>query len=628
MANTHLDFKKMLRFEIALIVLFLATSGLYAGNLLPIQFETQILAIVGIIGLIPVAKSAFFSLQNKKINVDLLATIALLFSFISAEWSSMLFINLMLTLARILDLYTKRRVRVSLESLTKLKPAHARILRGEEAVSIPLAEVRKGDLVAVNLGEQIPVDGTITEGSATINQASLTGESIPVFREAGNAVLSATVVVSGNIIVRTERIGAETTFEKMVGLVEASQGAKTRMKTLAEKFSSWYISIVLIGAIILYLATKDTRLVLAVVLVVCADDIAIAVPLAYVAAVGTAARRGIIIKSADFLERAAEITTLVVDKTGTLTLGNLAVKDVHVFGDNNKAELLEIVGGICSRSTHPVSVAIKKFTTKSGSESKQPDQTEEVEGLGIVGSYEGKKVMLGSRNLFEKLGKPVSEEVQKLIIEKTTQGENVTLVAVEGNIVGIFSLADEMREGTIEAMGDLKKGGVKEIIMLTGDNEGVAKNIAGMLGISKHYSNLLPEHKLFVLKDYLGKNNRTVAMVGDGVNDAAVLSLSDVGIAMGDIGSDVAIESADVVLMQDDFKKIVELRAISKKVRGAVRANFAIWGVINAIGLYLVFTHVLDPKGAAAYNFLTDFIPIANSLRLLRYKEPLNQQHS
>jgi len=185
----------------------------------------------------------------------------------------------------------------------------------------------------------------------------------------------------------------------------------------------------------------------------------------------------------------------------------------------------------------------------------------------------------------------------------------------------MFALADKMREGVIDAMSVLKKTGVKEIIMLTGDNEGVAKKIADHLGIDKYYSKLLPEHKVFILKDYLGKQGGVVAMIGDGVNDAAVITRADIGIAMGGIGSDVAIESADIVLMQDNFGKILELRSIARKVSAVVRENFIIWGVVNGVGLYLVFAHIIGPSGAAAYNFLTDFLPIANSLRLFRYRQ-------
>ncbi|OIP65425.1 MAG: hypothetical protein COV32_00350 [Candidatus Yonathbacteria bacterium CG10_big_fil_rev_8_21_14_0_10_43_136] len=619
--NGHFNFKRALRFEISLVVLFLATFALYIGDVLPAEFEGQILGIVGFVGIVPVARSAYRSLREKKLNVDLLATIALFFSFISAEWSSMLFINIMLALARVLDLYTKRRVRTSLESLIKLKPSKARIMRGGKTLEIPLTDVRKGDLVVINLGDQIPVDGIVSEGTASVNQASLTGESVPVLRGIGSIVLSATVVVSGNIVVRAERIGAETTFERMINLIEASHDTKTRMRTSAESFSSWYIGIMLLVAIILYIVTKDTRLVLAVVLVVCADDIAIAVPLAYIVAIGTAARRGIIIKSADFLELAGKINTLVVDKTGTLTLGKLAVETASAFEGATIKQVIELSGTICARSNHPVSKAIVEYAKNAGCSCAPPESFKEVEGRGITStSDKNEEIIIGRPEFLNERGIKFSGEVAKVVSEWVAKGSNVTIVAIDDKVIGIFALADEMRVGVASAMKTLKQTGVKEVVMLTGDNDGVAKKIADYLGIDKYYSKLLPEHKVYVLKDYLGKHDRLVAMVGDGVNDAAVLARADVGIAMGGIGSDVAIESADIVLMQDNFEKILDLRGISKNVSSIVQGNFVIWGVVNAIGLYLVFTHTIGPSGAAAYNFLTDFIPIANSLRLFRYK--------
>lgn len=622
MNNDYQNFKKSIHSEVALLVLFCATFFFYFTNLLPEDFNESLFAIVGIIGLYPVVKSAIHSLKEKKVNVDLLATIALFFSFISAEWGSMLFINLMLSGARLLDIYTKRRVHTSLESLIKLKPKQARVLRGDQHIEIPLSEVRANDLVVVNLGEQIPVDGIVTKGSATINQASLTGESTPVLREAGDSVLSATVVVSGNIIVRAIHIGEETTFEKMINLVEASTEAKTKMRTLAEGFSSWYISLMLVGAIALYMVTRDQNLVLAVVLVVCADDIAIAVPLAYIVAMGTAARKGIIIKSADYLERAAKITTLVVDKTGTLTLGKMSVTKVKSFNGSSISQVLELAGSISARSTHPVSVAIREYAEATSEHPCLPfDEFTEREGRGIKGIDSSRReIILGRIEYFYEQEVHIDEEVSLAVLKEVTNGKNVTLIALDGTIIGMFALADTIREGVAGSIQTLKNDGIREVIMLTGDNEGVAKNISEQLDIDKYYAKLLPEHKVFVLKDYLGKGGRTVAMVGDGVNDAAVLALSDVGIAMGGIGTDAAIESADIVLMQDNFDKIVELHAMSKKVTSVVRGNFAIWGVVNAVGLYLVFIHVFGPAQAAAYNFLTDFLPIANSLRLLKQK--------
>lgn len=620
MNTERFNFTRAFLVEGLLFSIFIVGLALHYAGLLTPQYEKIVLATIGAIGIIPVIKSAWKSILEKQISVDLLATIALLFSFLSGQWGSMLFINLMLTSARVLDLYTKRRARISLESLAKLKPSQARVIRDEVPSLVPIAEVIVGDLIVINLGEQVPVDAIIIKGEAALDQSSLTGESVPVSKTIGERVLSATVVVSGNIIVRTERIGEETTFERMIKLVESAQDAKTRMKTLAERFASWYIGIMLVVASGLYLITKDVNLVLAVVLVVCADDIAIAIPLAYITGIGTAARRGIIVKGADFLEGFSKITTLIVDKTGTVTMGKLVIMDVQIWGDIPELKVLELSGTICKGSTHPISKAITQYVLAKHIAISEPNNFEEKGGRGIHGVKDGFEILVGRLEFLKEQGVVPTDIELTAINVSTSHANNVTLVSINGKIAGMFGLADEMRESVPSTISALKRRGVKETVMLTGDNAIVAKAMAEHAGIDTYYADLLPENKVSILARYIKPENK-VAMVGDGVNDAAVLARADIGIAMGGIGSDAAIESADIVLMKDDFSKILELRNISDSVLRVAYQNFGIWAVVNAIGLYFVFTRVLDPSGAAAYNFATDFIPIINSLRLFYYKD-------
>lgn len=619
------DFRKAFILELILIVLFAGGLSLHFLHIVPAQYEIFVLGFIGIVGLIPVAKSTWESILARRINVDLLAAIALIFSILNQQWSSVLFINLMLTSARLFDLYTKRRARISLESLNKLKPSQARVMREGKDVLIPLSDVHVGDIVAVDLGEQVPVDGVITQGEATIDQSSLTGESVPVLRTLNERVHSATVVVSGNILVCAERVGTETTFERMIELVESAQSAKTHLETIGETFANWYIGIMLGVSIVLYAVTKNLPLVLSVVLVVCADDIAVATPIAFITSIGTAAKRGIIVKGTDFLEGVSKITTLVVDKTGTITTGKLAVKNVRSFGGTPLPKMLETSGIVCQRSTHPISKAIAEYIQKNGVICSEPDTFTEKEGLGIIGTKNGDHIIIGRVKFLETNGIIATPEISTAIDEEHEKANNVTLIALNGQIIGLFALADEMRKGARETIIALKNRGLEQVVMLTGDNEAVAQAIAKSAGIDTYHADLLPQDKVTALEKYLGKG-KVVAMVGDGVNDAAVLARADIGIAMGGIGSDAAIESADIVLMKDELPKILELRTIADRVIGVAHQNFIIWGTVNAIGLYFVFTGVFDPPRAAAYNFLTDFIPIANSLRLFYYrKRPVRQ---
>lgn len=621
MKKERTNFSRALFMEITLLVLFSLALTAWVLDIIPQDLQHALLGILVFLGLIPVAKSAGESLRAKRINVDLLATIALFFSFISGEWGSLLFINLMLSSARILGLYTERRVRASLDNLIKLKPSRARVRRDDNLSFISLDEVRIGELVVVNLGEQIPVDGMIVDGMATIDQSSLTGESMPILRAKGEMVFAATVVASGHLTIRTQKVGAQTTFERMIALVESSQKAKTRMRTTAEQFASWYISIMFVVSVVLYALTADTKLVLAVVLVVCADDIAIAIPLAYVVSIGAAARRGIIIKSADFLERAAKITTLIVDKTGTLTMGHLSVKKMYPFGSISPEHLLETARAVSEHSTHPISKAIVAYAEEQSitTKGKEAGFIKEFEGRGIKSMQDGNEILIGRIEFLKEHGAIPNEEVNHLLKEIEKEGNNATFVAKNGTIIGLFALEDKIREGVTETIAILKNEGVRETVMLTGDNKIAAYKIAQDAGIDEYHAGLLPEQKVSYLSAYLGKD-KTVAMVGDGVNDAAVLTRADIGIAMGGIGTDAAIESADIVLLEDDFKKLSELRTIARKVLSVAHQNFAFWALINSVGLYFVFTGIFDPSRAAAYNFLTDFIPIINSLRLFRYK--------
>ncbi len=613
------DFSKQLRREITLASLFITTLVVHIFGVLPSSINVFLLGGVIILGIIPVALSAWESLLERKINVDLLATIALVFSLIAQEWSSALFINLMLSSARILGLYTSRHTKKTLEHLLSLKPLRARVMREGKSLFIALSRVRVGDHVLVNLGEQIPVDGVVLSGVASIDQASLTGESLPQIKQAKDQVLSSTIVVAGNLVVEAQKVGKETLFERMIALVESSEKAKTRVKTRAERFASWYIGIMLVAAILLYLVTQDERLVLAAILVVCADEIAVAIPIAYVAALGAAARRGMIIKSADILERAASMTKIIMDKTGTLTRGVLSVKHMIPFKGSSLAHAVELSGIVCHNSTHPIAKAISRFAESEGILCREPDHFEEIQGRGIIGTVNGEDIIMGRPEFLEEQGVTFNDKIREIILEEVSHGYSVVVVATKKSPLGIFSLADEIRPHAKEIIENLKRSGIKETIMLTGDNDSIARDVAHTVGIDRYYAGLFPEQKIRILEDHL-RPGETVGYIGDGVNDAAVISRADIGIAMGTTGSDVAIESSDIVLVKDDLSKISEVRDLSQKVFEVVRGNFILWALFNIVGLYFVFTGVFGPSEAALYNFLTDFIPIANSIRLLRYQ--------
>ena len=614
-----------LNFDNLLLVILIVVLLSHYLNLFSPVLDKWFLIIISFIATLPVVLKAFWLLlKNKKFSIDLLAAVALIFSLLAQEWVSVIFISLMLTSARILAAYTKARSRHAIQSLLKLKPQKAKIEKEDKLIEVPINTLKKGDLVVVDLGERIPVDGVVEKGEASVDQSSLTGESIPVAKTKGDSVFSSTIVVSGNLIIRTEKIGKETVFEKIINLVEESQVNKAEIQSVSEKFTSWYIFITLVGSIILYSISRNLSLVLSVLLVTCADDIAVAIPLAFLAAIGQAAKQGVIVKGSNFLEGLAKTKVMFVDKTGTLTRGKLKVEEAFAFNNLKQDEVLKLAGIASLFSNHPAAKAIVKKAKEIGLILSEPTKFEEIPGKGTRAFYENKKIITGKQSFFQELGIKISDEEQKIIKREKEKGLNITLIGYDDKLLGFIGLIDALRPKIKETIAELKKIGIEKIIMLTGDNEKIAKRIAEEANIKEWHANLLPEDKLKYLKKYLSQQYK-LAMVGDGVNDAAALSLADIGIAMGAIGSDAAIEAADVALMKDDFSKVPEIIKLAKFTLKISRQDFLIWGVVNAIGLLLVFNHILTPVSASAYNFATDFIPLINSLRLFGLKLGFSQ---
>jgi heavy metal translocating P-type ATPase len=576
-----------------------------------------ILLISASLGAIPVIFNAIFYLKNKKVSIDLLAGIALTAALLSGEWSSAVFINLMLVSARIFSRYTDDQARQAIKSLLKLRPQRVKIRKGNHIVEIDVAHVTVGDLIIIEAGERIPIDGIVEVGTASIDQASLTGESIPIEKKKGDKVLSSTLCITGSLEVKALKVGKDTTLAKIINLVESSQKAKAGIHTTAEKFTTRYIVVTLIGAGTLYFFTYNINLVLALLLVSCADDLALAVPLAFLAAIGSAARQGIIIKGGDFLERLTHLKILLLDKTGTLTRGTLSVHSIVTFEKYSQEEILKYASAVEFFSEHPAAKAIIKHAMEQHLRFPKLENFHETPGKGCIGLWNGKEIISGKLDYLKEKRVNITESQIKEIESAVQKGLNTTLVSYAGSLIGFIGLADQIRPEVPSSIQKLKDLGVKRLVMITGDNERVVKNVARDVNISEFYANLLPEDKLKFIRKQLNKKE-IVGMVGDGVNDAAALALADVSIAMGAIGSDAAIEVADIALMKDDFSEIPAAIKLGKFTLDIVYQDFVIWGLVNVVGFWLVFNHFIGPQGAAAYNFGTDFLPFLNSLRLFR----------
>ncbi len=617
-------------FDVALIVLTAAAliAVFVSGS------DNLDMAIAGLsfMGLIPVAISAVKSLIQRQLSVDLLASIALGFSLLAQEWRSAAFITLMLAFARIFEEITSARAKRTIQSLMKYHVERVRVQIGETVKDVHIRDVRPGDLVIVDAGDRMPVDGTVVSGDAQVDESSLTGESDLVEKKAGDRVYTATVNESGSLVVKTEKVGPDTTLARMIALVEEASRAKNKAERAADRFTQWYIFLSLVAAGTMYAFGLSAREILAVLLVVCADDIAVAIPLAFTAAISRAAHRGVIVKGSAAFEQLAKMKYVLTDKTGTLTRGKPKVTGLHAYDPFTEAKVLELAMMGASESRHAVSRAIAEYGAAKGLAIHAPHELEEISGQGVKFSHDTDVMFLGRASFMERERIHIPDNAKNDIAAEKSAGRGIAVLAMNGKVAGVISYVDELRPRVKEIIAETKGYGVLEWHMLTGDNEPAAAAVAGELGITHFHANMTPESKVEFIRRFEREHDpAVVGYIGDGVNDAAALALADVTIAMGGIGADAAIEAADITIMKDQLGRLPEAMAIARRVMSVMRQNFGIWAITNIVGLALVAVGIpgwlspLGPVGAATYNFLTDFIPIGNALRAGRMKRVSNK---
>ncbi len=582
--------------------------------------DAPLLIFISIAGLLPVIFNAIRSLILRHLTIDLLASVALIFSLLAHEWHSAVFISLMLASARLFTRYTGNRAKRSIEGLLKLRPIKVHLVMANgKSREVGIEEIKVGDLILVESGQRVAIDGVVQSGEASLDQSSLTGESRPVSKKVGDEVFSSTLNVGGSLIVKANKVGADTAFAKILELVEKSQDSKAPIASIAEKFTSWYILATLIGAAAVYFSTHSMGLALSILLVTCADDLAVAVPLAFSAAIATLAKRGIIVKGGNFIEGLNKVKIMVFDKTGTITEGRPQVMEVVTFHDFPKEKFLALLGAAEQDSSHPTAKAVQNYIVQKNIQAPSITLVHEEPGFGIKGQVDGQEVVAGKVKFLKDNGVKFSEAELNEIEKQKALNRTLTALGIGDEALGFISFSDAIRPAASATLRQIKELGVERLVMLTGDNEKIAGEVAKMVGINEVRANLLPQDKVNFLKGALSSKYK-VAMVGDGVNDAAGLALADIGIAMGSIGSDAAIESADVVLAKDNLKGLVETINLGRFTMKIIRQDLWAWGMVNIIGLILVFTGFLNPSGAAAYNFLTDFLPLLNSLRIFKFK--------
>ncbi|MFA9262543.1 MAG: heavy metal translocating P-type ATPase [Undibacterium sp.] len=598
--------------EYAVIVLLLGAVGYHytiGGSMLPV-------IVAAIIGSIMPLWEAFGAVRERKITIEAFNFFALSVSFATGEYLSAAFIALMLAVASWLDWKTEARSTNAVEELLRLKPTKAIRVDGESETVIDAADIREGDVLVIKNGERVPADGTVIYGTAYLNEASLTGESRPVEKAIGDEVYSSTVSESGIIKIRATKVGKDSTLERMARLIEDAAKNKSKAERLADRFAGIFLPIVLVAGAATYFITGNITMTAALFLIVCADDIAVSIPLAVTASLGYAAKRGVIIKGGEWLRALARVDTLVFDKTGTLTYGTFALASAALEPHIDAADFWNRVAVAEKFSEHPVGKALYREALKrSGIPAADPLEVKAVRGVGIWAKVDGHDIAIGNDKLAETYGYDLPEEAHQKFHQNERASQTTMMVFLDGKFAGILGVADTPKEEAAAALKTLKKNGIR-LVMLTGDNEAVAKTIAESLGIDEYHAEMTPETKLRTIEALATRGS--LAMVGDGVNDAPALARADVGIAMGGGGTAVAVEAADVVILTDRIDRIGEMITLARRTVSVVNGDMVIWLVTNVIGVGLVFSGIASPAFAALYNLLTDFIPLINSARLFK----------
>jgi Cd2+/Zn2+-exporting ATPase len=598
---------------IGLYVDFLLGQGLIA--------EFLFLAVAAISGF-EIVKYGIHSLLKGRFTISLLITIAAVGAFLigsGAEGASVMFLYF---IAEFLEDYAGERARKSIETLIKLAPETATVKRNGKNINVHAHAVDTNEIVVVKPGDKIPLDGIVIEGTSSVNQAAITGESIPVTKSGGDEVFAGTLNEEGYLEVKVTKRSDETVISKIIELVKDSQKKKSRTEAFIDRFSNYYTpTVIVLAAIVatvppfIFGLSFDSWFYRALVLLVvsCPCALAISTPISMVSGITAGTKNGVLIKGGEYVEEMQNTRVMVFDKTGTLTEGKLEVTDVITLNNYLKEELLEITASLESKSKHPLAEAVIRYVEESNLEFKEVNEFKSITGKGVQGKIDNKLFYIGKKSLFKQSSKFPAESIKNL----ENEGKTAVIIGNEDHIIGIIGLRDKIKDLSKSTVQGLKDRKIKTV-MLTGDNEGTARAVSSKIGIDEYYASLLPEDKVRIISELLTKYNHVV-MVGDGVNDAPALARSNIGIAMGAAGSDVAIETADISLMHDDISKVNYLVDLSKRTMNVVKQNVSVSILIKgSFAVLAVFGFITLWMGVAIGDMGLSLAVILNALRIGR----------
>ena len=606
--------------------IFLALGFVGSFSSVPAELITTFYAMAVVIGGFKPAKSALYAMKSGSLDMNVLMASAAIGAALIGEWFEGAMVVWLFALGNTLQNRSIERTRDSIRSLMNLTPSEATVKSGDQLIRKAVEEVIVGDVIIVKPGEKIPLDGEVLTGVSSINQAPITGESLPVDKQYGDTVYAGTVNESGSLEIRVTKLVKDTTIAKIIHLVEEAQEKKAPTQAFVDRFARVYTPIVFVLAVSVMVlpplfgfGTWGEWLYkgLALLVVACPCALVISTPVAIVSAIGNAAKNGVLIKGGTFLEKAGAIQAIAFDKTGTLTEGKPKVSEVVTL-KKDRDGLIGIARTIEAHSTHPIAQAIITYAEERDISIKEGTAFKAIAGKGAQANIDGVEYFAGNPKLFKEMNVSL-DEVGGRIDSLQKDGNTLVLIGTRTEILGLIGVADTIRDITVQSIQTLKEVGMTEMVMLTGDNDGTAKKIAGGTGVDRYFSELLPEDKVTAIKKLQGEGKR-VAMVGDGINDAPALATADLGIAMGGAGTDTAMETADIVLMADNLEKLPHTIRLSRKALKIIKQNVWFSLITKLAALILIFPGVLTLWMAVLSDTGAALLVILNSMRLLKQK--------
>ncbi|MGI6659296.1 MAG: heavy metal translocating P-type ATPase [Dethiobacteraceae bacterium] len=575
------------------------------------------LITASLLGAAPIAIQAYQALRVKVVSIDVLVTIAVLGAFVIQNYEESAIVTFLFLFGAFLEQRTLNQTRSAIKELTEMAPESAlKQMENGEFAKVEVDEVDVGDILLVKTGAKIPVDGTVLTGEGSINEASITGESFPVEKGKDDKVYAGTILENGTLQIIADRVGEDTTFGKIIELVEEAQDSKSAAERFIDRFAKYYTPAVLVLSFIVWLFSRNVELAVTILVLGCPGALVIGVPVSNVAGIGNGARNGVLLKGSEVIHDFSRTNTMIFDKTGTLTIGNPAVSETIYYVDDTE-DALSYLASIERESDHPLAKAVLQ---EIGETKFHPvENTEVVKGGGIIAAVNGQRVAVGNIALMEKEKVELSAEAQADAARLERDGNSLVLTAVDGRLKIMMGIRDQIRPGVKEELQKLRKLGVKNLIMLSGDNQGTVDIISRELGLNEAHGNMLPEDKAEYVKR-LREAGRIVAFVGDGVNDSPSLALADIGIAMGG-GTDVAIETSDVVLMNSDFRRLPHALGLAKATAANMLQNIVIAvGVVLFLLASVFFSEWMNMSIGMLVHEGSILVVILNGMRLLRYR--------